>query len=195
MTTAFVIGNGTSRQDIDLNQLRPYGKIYGCNALYRDFIPDVLVATDKPIATAIIDSGYPDRYVFYTRLRHARDRARVIDERYNECSSGPAAVSIAAQAGAQRIYLIGFDMGPSDQGLINNIYAGTDFYKDKTHPPIFAGNWTKQLIKIARDFPRIQIVRLHGTNTAEINDFSAVPNIINEDLLTFLQSINTGRNP
>ena len=53
MTTAFVIGNGISRRGLDLTQLQPYGKIYGCNALYREFTPDVLVATDKPIATII----------------------------------------------------------------------------------------------------------------------------------------------
>ena len=32
----FCIGNGESRKDFDLEQLRPFGKIYGCNGLYRD---------------------------------------------------------------------------------------------------------------------------------------------------------------
>ena len=36
----FAIGNGESRKSIDLNELRPHGIIYGCNALYRDFQPD-----------------------------------------------------------------------------------------------------------------------------------------------------------
>ena len=44
MTTAFVLGNGVSRKEIDLESLRKWGKTYGCNALYRDFAPDVLVA-------------------------------------------------------------------------------------------------------------------------------------------------------
>ena len=43
---AFVIGNGTSREPIALPSLKPFGKIYGCNAVYRDFIPDYLVAVD-----------------------------------------------------------------------------------------------------------------------------------------------------
>ena len=38
----FCIGNGESRAPIDLIKLRPHGKIYGCNGLYRDFTPDVL---------------------------------------------------------------------------------------------------------------------------------------------------------
>ena len=46
MKIAFVIGNGQSRSHFNLNTLRGKGTIYGCNALYRDFMPDVLVATD-----------------------------------------------------------------------------------------------------------------------------------------------------
>ena len=45
--TAFIIGNGKSRKGFDLNILRPYGKIYGCNALYREFDPDYLIAIDE----------------------------------------------------------------------------------------------------------------------------------------------------
>ena len=42
MKTVFCIGNGQSRAPVDLIKLRPQGKIYGCNGLYRDFTPDVL---------------------------------------------------------------------------------------------------------------------------------------------------------
>ena len=54
----FCIGNGESRIDFDLTQLRKYGKIYGCNALYRDFKPDVLTAVDQGISHEIYQSGY-----------------------------------------------------------------------------------------------------------------------------------------
>jgi hypothetical protein len=33
MSTAFVLGNGVRRQGLDLETLKKYGKIYGCNAL------------------------------------------------------------------------------------------------------------------------------------------------------------------
>ena len=58
MSKAFCIGNGESRKGFDLEQLRPHGKIYGCNALYRDFTPDVLVAVDHGICHEIYNSGY-----------------------------------------------------------------------------------------------------------------------------------------
>jgi hypothetical protein len=54
----FLIGNGESRKDFDLEQLRQHGKIYGCNALYRDFTPDVLCAVDHGISHEIYQSGY-----------------------------------------------------------------------------------------------------------------------------------------
>ena len=54
----FCIGNGESRAPIDLIKLRPYGKIYGCNGLYRDFKPDVLTAVDGPMMHEVYQSGY-----------------------------------------------------------------------------------------------------------------------------------------
>ena len=40
-----VIGNGKSRKQIDLNSIRH--RTFGCNAVYRDFSPDVLVSVDN----------------------------------------------------------------------------------------------------------------------------------------------------
>jgi len=58
MDNVFCIGNGTSRKDFNLEKLRPHGKIYGCNALYRTFTPDVLTAVDHGIMHEIYHSGY-----------------------------------------------------------------------------------------------------------------------------------------
>ena len=58
MTNVFCIGNGQSRKDFNLEKLRPHGKIYGCNALYRTFTPDVLTAVDHGIMHEIYHSGY-----------------------------------------------------------------------------------------------------------------------------------------
>ena len=44
--TAFVLGNGVSRASIDPEQLAKLGATYGCNALYRTFAPDYLIAVD-----------------------------------------------------------------------------------------------------------------------------------------------------
>jgi hypothetical protein len=58
MSNVFLIGNGESRKGFDLNTLKLYGKVYGCNAMYRDFTPDVLVSVDHGIMHEIYHSGY-----------------------------------------------------------------------------------------------------------------------------------------
>ena len=67
MKRVFVIGNGESRKEMDLEQLRQYGKIYGCNALYRDFTPDALIAVDDRMVHRIYWSGYPLQNQCYFR--------------------------------------------------------------------------------------------------------------------------------
>lgn len=54
----FLIGNGKSRLHFDLERLRPIGTIIGCNALYRDFSPDILVAIDAKMLTELRESKY-----------------------------------------------------------------------------------------------------------------------------------------
>ena len=56
----FCIGNGQTRSSVDLIKLRPHGKIYGCNGLYRDFTPDVLCSVDGPMMHEVYQSGYAD---------------------------------------------------------------------------------------------------------------------------------------
>ena len=77
MKRVFVIGNGESRKEMDLEQLRQYGKIYGCNALYRDFTPDALIAVDDRMVHRIYWSGYPLENQCYFR-----DWTRMPEEAY-----------------------------------------------------------------------------------------------------------------
>ena len=50
---AFVLGNGVSRKSIDPHALKLHGKTYGCNALFRTFAPDYLVAVDTKMIMEI----------------------------------------------------------------------------------------------------------------------------------------------
>ena len=82
MSASFVLGNGVSRLAVDLNQLKQRGKIYGCNALYREFVPDVLISTDKAIAGAIQNSGYAQGNLMYTRRPLPGLGARTVPQPY-----------------------------------------------------------------------------------------------------------------
>lgn len=190
MSIAFVLGNGVSRKNINLHNLKLLGKIYGCNALYREFTPDVLVATDRPIATMIQNSGYAKANLFYTRKPLEGLGAKHVPKEYYGYSSGPIATALAAFDGCRRIYMIGFDMGPTQNKKFNNLYAGTEFYKGIDALPTFTGNWIKQIIKITNDFPNTRFFRICGETTARIPELESVKNLDHQDLTAFLDRIN-----
>ena len=67
MNRVICLGNGESRLGIDLDGLRQYATIWGCNALYRDFTPDFLVCVDIEMSHEIYRSGYAFKNVVYFR--------------------------------------------------------------------------------------------------------------------------------
>jgi len=67
MKRVFCIGNGESRKGFDLETLRGHGTIYGCNAIYRDFMPDVLTAVDHGIMHEIYHAGVAQKIPCYFR--------------------------------------------------------------------------------------------------------------------------------
>jgi hypothetical protein len=189
MAAAFVLGNGVTRREVDLQNLRHFGPIYGCNALYRDFTPDVLVSTDRPISQRIQDSGYALRNRHYTRKPIGGQGSHTVPQKYYGFSSGPIAAGIAAIDGSQVIYLIGFDMAPVNSRF-NNVYADTEFYKKSSATPTFTGNWARQLISVMRDYPNTAFVRIMGTVTADVPEFHRESNYKTMPMLEFLDRIN-----
>jgi hypothetical protein len=190
MSRAFVLGNGQSRHSLDLELIASLGPIYGCNALYRDHMPTVLVATDRPIAEHIQSLGVPLQTKFYTRKPLPNSGALRVPQKYFGFSSGPIAVALAAQHGARAIYLLGFDMGGNETGHFNNVYASTEFYKKASAQPTYSGNWTQQLITVMRDFPDRAFYRVAGTLTAAKDEFKTVSNLATMPMTDFLNRIN-----
>ena len=190
--TAFVLGNGVSRRDISVDLMIARGAVYGCNALYRTHRPLVLVATDTKIAEEIQESGYALANRFYTRRPRPNTGALVIDPVYRGFSSGPVAISIAAQDGNQRMYLLGFDMGPVN-ARFNNIYADTPHYKPSMAEPTYTGNWCRQICQICQTFKDRQFIRVHGETTAAVPEFSNIPNLTQMALADFVLRLNTGK--
>lgn len=190
MSIAFVLGNGVSRLAVDLSTLKQTGRVYGCNALYRTFAPDVLVSTDTPISTAIQQSGYSAQHRMYTRKPIPGLGAQQVPQRYYGYSSGPIAVGIAAQDQNVAVYLVGFDMGPKANDQFNNVYADTEFYKKSSARPTYAGNWARQLAQIMQDFPSTNFFRVRGDTTADILELNGIPNLTNMPMADFLNRIN-----
>ena len=190
MSRAFVLGNGISRRGIDPDYLKQLGQVYGCNAIYREFTPNVLVSTDTPISKSIQETGYAQTNVMYTRKPFPALGAIRIPNEYYGFSSGPAAVGIAAIDRNAAIYLVGFDMGPTSTGKFNNIYADSEFYKASSAAPTFIGNWANQITTICKNYPKINFYRVVGETTADIPALANVPNLYHMPLEDFLNRIN-----
>ena len=190
MSAAFVLGNGISRLAVNFDLLKPLGKIYGCNALYREFSPDVLVSTDRGIAQTIQNSGYAQNHTMYTRKPLPGLGARTVPQSYFGFSSGPIAVALAALDRHLAIYLVGFDMGPTASNRFNNVYADTEFYKKSSSLPTFTGNWSRQIVSICKDFPKTSFYRVMGDTTAAVAELANVDNLQHMPITDFLDRIN-----
>lgn len=189
---AFVLGNGVSRQVVEVDTLMKLGKVYGCNGLYRSHAPTVLVATDQLISRAIQESGYSAQNRFYTRRPMLNTGALPVPKAYFGFSSGPIAAAIAAQENTDTIYLLGFDLGPAD-GKFNNVYAGTQFYKPVGALPTFTGNWVRQMITVMKDHCNQQFCRVIDHTTTDVAEFGLMSNFKNLAMSEFLVRINTGK--
>jgi hypothetical protein len=190
MSTAFVLGNGRSRLDVDLTRLKTYGSIYGCNALYREFTPDVLISTDRPISTRIQEEGYALKNRMYTRKPVPGSGAQRVCQEYYGFSSGPIAVAQACLDRHNTVYLIGFDLGPLPNDRFNNVYADTEFYKKSSARPTFSGNWVRQIVQIVKRFNEYNFIRVMGDCTSTIDQFRDCPNLVSMPMAEFLDRIN-----
>jgi hypothetical protein len=131
MKRVFVIGNGESRLQVPLVRLRPIGKLYGCNALYRDFAPDVLVVIDQHMVEEVIASGYSVAHRCYFANDHRAERIPshcLVGEFGKTQYCGPTAIRLAIEnESPDEVYLVGFDI--IDRKW-SNVYSGTSGYQD-----------------------------------------------------------------
>ena len=167
MTVAFVVGNGTSRKSIDLNQLKKYGKFYGCNALYRDYTPDYLVAVDVKMILEINQAKWQmnnEEWTNPNKQYHGMQGFHMFQPSKG-WSSGPTALWLASTHRHDTIYILGFDFhGLQDKqgnrSRVNNLYAGTHNYKRESEPATYFGNWERQTTSTCEAHAQINYIRV-----------------------------------
>lgn len=190
--TAFVIGNGTSRKPIIIEELPAYGNTYGCNALYRTFAPDYLVAVDVKMILEISKAGYQKKHTVWTNPNKAYSRIDNLNL-FNPSkgwSSGPTALWLAAQHGYDRIYILGFDYKGLKQGQkFNNLYADTPNYKKSTDGATFFGNWLRQTKSVIQQHKNIQFVRVITPDTYCPEELDKYDNYTVMDMEDFLKIV------
>jgi len=178
MHEAIVIGNGPSRLEFDLYEINALMITYGCNALYRDLIPDYLISMDTSMVDEILKSGSHKLCKFYTQHSNRVDKMAKEGQPINFISgqretldSGNTALRLAMKNGHSIVYMLGFDysMGPSS---LPNVYAGTPNYaKNHVWPAASMRDtqWLQRLRKTCKDYPNQKIIRINGTKSLEIS--------------------------
>ena len=182
---AVVVGNGFSRLGFDLNHFLPtrettaWGEFapwvpaksakkfntYGCNALYRQYKPDFLIATGNDMIQEIVNSDYTQENIVYSNSRTVMEHTGKFhyipqDLSYN---SGAIAAYLAAFDGHKRVFMIGFD-GIDNTTHNYNAYAGTNAYQASS-TPVSESYWVISLLNIMKLYSDVEFFRVAPTNT------------------------------
>jgi hypothetical protein len=143
-TQAVVIGNGSTRDGIDLSLIKNHKggllgsrklQSYGCNSLYKEMTPDFLVSVGKLNTDEIAATSYPDNNIVYASANTILDHPGKFylvpqDPSWN---AGAIATYLAAFDGHSKVYLIGFDTSEQDLFWIKameqviGLYSETEF--------------------------------------------------------------------
>ena len=190
---AFVLGNGTSRTPISLESLKDKGTTYGCNALYREFEPDYLVAVDTKMVIEINKHNYQKTHEVWTNPNKAYNNFTGFNffSPSKGWSSGPTALHLASEHKNNEIYILGFDyVGLENIKIVNNIYAGTYNYK-KTHDgATYHGNWLKQTCITIQKFPKKRYIRVLGEPNHIPKEFANLTNLEHISVEEFMKIFN-----
>ena len=175
---AFIIGNGKSREGFDLEQLRPYGDIYGCNALYRDFEPDWLIAIDDAITKEIQESKFPKNKFIHPLYEEQFEHPEFNPFTRLRSNAGMNAMMEALKHGKRELICLGFDFVINNELSVSNLYDGTNAYGPETRTAVQDNirrvkylDWfaTKNNVATIRMIlPRVDNLNVHKMNSKNI---------------------------
>jgi len=178
---AICLGNGQSRLNRTLKQiensnsrkiLNYYNVIYGCNGIYREWMPDFLIVSNQILASQL-NEEYRD--IAYS--------SQEVSRRYpgfnfmpggHRLDAGASAAYLAAFHGAKRVFLFGYD-GQSQVGLNNNIYAGTEHYPGE-HDEVQDSNWVRNLKNVITTYNDVEFYRVTYNENDRYRELLRLPN-------------------
>jgi hypothetical protein len=190
MNIAFVLGNGTSRQQIDPKCLLNLGTVYACNAAYRDFTPHYLIAVDPKMISEINKNSVQNRMPVWTNYNNLYKTIENLNffEKSKGWSSGPTALDLAAAHKHSTIYILGFDYQGLN-GKFNNVYADTENYKKSSDKAIYYGNWLSQTETVIKNFPNTNFVMVTDKNSIDLSKFLNYDNFSTTSYSEFRKNI------
>ena len=187
---AYCIGNGPSRKGFDLNKLKDSGQTYGCNALYRDFMPDFIFSVDTKITMQMVEDEVGLKTIHYApalevNRKQTKGMLHLIPNNPHWIS-GNAAFWTAGVHGHKNIYLIGFDFREFGKGQLNNIYQDTDFYGERHSDDIFEG-WLKQFRDMIKMRPYVNYTVVHDNPPTYLNHLQTGTDLGNSKVISYAE--------
>jgi len=174
-TQAVAIANGESRKDFNLQLIGDHRggllavdklQTYGCNALYRDFTPDFLVAVGDGIIKEIANTEYADNNIVYANagsLLNYPGKFYLIPQNVS-FDAGSLAAYMACFDGHKKVFLIGYDQYDDRVDYVNNIYKDTNGYltSNQTQNARF---FSLTLHNVVTTYPEVEFIRVMPEST------------------------------
>lgn len=132
---AFIVGNGPTRLEVNLNDLVGKAPIYGCNALYRDFDKwDYLVSIDQGMVEEVrkAEGAYGSGFIIVPPEDKHYEPAEYSPARRRN-NAGMVAMDIAIGRKFNVLYLLGIDFVLKSELSTDNVYKNTENYGPETH--------------------------------------------------------------
>jgi hypothetical protein len=202
-TQAVAIGNGESRKDFNLALIGDHRggllavdklQTYGCNALYRDFIPDFLVAVGDIIVDEIANSGFANENIVYSNaaslLAHP-GKFYLIPQNVS-FDAGSLAAYMACFDGHTKVFLIGYDQYDDEVGPMNNMYKDTPGYyaAEETQNSRF---FSLTLRNVMTAYPDVEFIRVMPESTWWVpSELLPLPNFRQIDYNQFVIEADLG---
>lgn len=191
---AYCIGNGPSRKGFDLNKLKATGQTYGCNALYRDFMPDFIFSVDMKMSVKMCEDEVGLKTIHYApslevKRKQAKGMLHLIPNNPHWIS-GNAAFWTAGVHGHTNIYLIGFDFRQYGKNQFNNIYQDTENYGERHDDNIFEG-WLKQFRDMLKMRPYVNYTVVHDNPPDYMNYLQTGTDLGNSKIMSYKEFEDT----
>lgn len=198
---AVVFGNGPSRLDFNINLIKNHRggllgartlQTYGCNAFYRDYTPDFLIAVgNRGIISEIANSGYTTDNIVYTSsmnmLEYPGKFYLIPHDPYTD--AGTTATYLACFDGHKSIYMLGFDIQDT-AGYNYNVYAGTTNY-DASNATVQDYKWRRDFAHIARAYSEVNFAFVYPTSGHILPaEWAGLTNVRTINHYTFAQEVD-----
>ena len=185
---AYIIGNGPSRKNFNLEKLRATGQTYGCNALYRDFLPDFIFSVDTKMTVKMCEDHVGEKTIHYApslevNRSYSKNMLHLIPNNPHWIS-GNVAFWTACVHGHKNIYLIGFDFREYGKGELNNIYQDTENYGPRPGDSIFEG-WLKQFRDHLKMRPYCKFTIVHDNPPDYLNHLQTGTDLGNSQVISY----------